>query len=275
MRRTDYLSQPDVAGFVDWAGHLVHGEWRLEHSWKGKGPRFQCGTLYEAFQRYRWPNSVNGDTFAGTMQEFDGFRETFNSIGDIATIDDQACFIRNARAILKWGNITLCLKDWGRMTPSQLHAQICDIKVRLDPACADTEDLRQFKYMGSGYSKIYSALIPGLPIYDSRVACALACLVRLYRQDAGLHRMPPLLDLGMPKGRGNVGGRCTMPAIRYGQKARYAKANLQFAWLMQGLTADPGDFSNLPESRRADAVQSALFMLGYERLASDAVVKHR
>ena len=57
MNRDAYLSQRDVAGFVEWAGHLVSGEWGLEHSWKGKGPPFRCHTLYEAFQNYRWPNS--------------------------------------------------------------------------------------------------------------------------------------------------------------------------------------------------------------------------
>ena len=42
---------------------------------------------------------------------------------------------------------------------------------------------------------------------------------------------------------------------------------------MQKMVEDPGDFENVPESQRVDALQSALFMLGYARLADDAIVK--
>ena len=108
------------------------------------------------------------------------------------------------------------------------------------------------------------------------MACAFACLVRLHCRDTGLSRVPPLLNLRIPSGRGNKKNRCKA-TLHYGQRGRvlYAKANLQFAWLMQGLTADPGEFAQIPAAHRVDALQSALFMLGYTRLADDAVVKSR
>ena len=273
MKRGDYLADRSVAAFVEWGGHLVRGEWRLEHlytEWKG-GAQFQCNTLYEAFQSYRW----NGDNFADTVQKFDRFAQIFNDIGVINTDVDQDRFIANASAVAKWGNINLPLDAWKRMRPSDLAELIQNIKRRLDPASADTDGLRGFKYMGSGYSKIYSALKPGLPIYDSRVACALACLVNLYCRDIGRSLAPPLLTFGIPLGRGNAGGRCETPRIRHGQQTKYARANLQFAWLMQGMAADPGDFAPVPAGQRVDALQSALFMLGYARLRDDAVVKTR
>lgn len=275
MKRDAYLSNEDVTDFTKWASHLVRSEWRLEHSWQNKGPDFRCHTLYEAFQRYLWPNSVNGDRFTDTVGKFDRFRQILHESLPIATSEDQSRFITNARAVARWGGINLILKDWALMRPSQLQAQIDDIKNRLDPVNADTDELRGFKYMGSGYSKIYAALIPGLLIYDSRVACALACLVRLYCRGAGLRTVPPLLNLGVPQGRGNPGGRCKEPQIYYSQEAKYARANLQFAWLMQALVADPGDFAAVPETQRVDALQSALFMLGYARLDDDAIVKSR
>ena len=273
MNRDAYLSQRDVAGFVEWAGHLVRSERRLNHKYQEKrGARFQCHTLYEAFQLYRW----RGESFTDMLRNFDRFREEFGNIGTIGTDGDQARFVANARAVLKWGGINnLTLNEWRDMRPLQLRELISEVRSKLDPANADTYLLRGFKYMGSGYSKIYAALIPGLPIYDSRVACALLCLVRLYCRDTGQHRTPPLLDLGIPTGRGNEGGRCTTPSIRHNQEAKYALANLRFAWLMQALTADPGEFGNLPEGQRVDALQSALFMLGYARLRDDAIVKGR
>lgn len=273
MKRGTYLADQSVAAFVEWGGHLVRGEWGLEHSYTERKSRaeFQCHTLYEAFQNYRW----NGDDFAGTARKFNRFAQIFDDIGVISTDADQGRFIANAIDVAKWGNIPLSLDDWKGMQPSDLAELIQNIKRRLDPAVADTDDLRGFKYMRSGYSKIYSALIPGFPIYDSRVGCALACLVEIYRQDAGLPKTPALLNLGIPTGRGNPGGRCSSPPIRGSQESKYAKANLQFAWLMQGLVAEPGDFAPVPAGQRVDALQSALFMLGYARLRDDAVVKVR
>ena len=273
MKRDDYLSQPEVADFLDWAGHLMRGEWGLEHSWteKRNGESFRCSTLYQAFQGYRWKR----DTFADTARKFDDFRRDLDSIGVIANPAQRDLFVEVAREVVGWGGINNLkrLNEWGQMAPRQLQSHIAETRRKLNPATANTDELDDFPYMGAGFSKIYAALIPGLPIYDSRVACALACLVRLYCQDAGRPRVPALLTFGVPESRGNEGGRCQKPALRYGQDEKYAKANLQFAWLLAGLTANPGQFGNLPANRRVDAVQSALFMLGYARLRDDAIVK--
>ena len=269
MRRDQFLADDQVAKFVQWASHLVRGEWLLEHNWKGKGPAFRCSTLCEAFQHYLWPNRVDGDRFTDTVRKFDRFREKFEDIGSIRNKDRQSRFIANAKDIAVWGGIhSLKFDDWMSMTPLQLQRYIDDTKSRLDPAHADTDDLHGIR-MGSGLSKIYSALTPGLLIYDSRVACALACLVRLYCRGTGISRVPELLDLGMPQGR-STADRC---AATYINAAEYTKANPRFSWLMQELVADPGDFAAVSEDRRPDALQSALFMLGYTRLGDDAITK--
>lgn len=277
MKRDDYLADKDVTGFVQWAGHLVRGECGLEHSYTRKRDRreFEFATLFEAFKKYDWPNSITGPSFDDTIEVFENYRQRFQNIGIITTVASQREFLAIAQEIVSWGGINLpALNDkWGQMDPKDLQALIAEIEGKLDPISADTVNLRGFKYMRSGFSKIYAALIPGFPIYDSRVACALACLVRLYSQHRELPSVPPLLDLGIPLGRVDEGDRCEEPALQY--SAKYARSNLQFAWLMQGLVADPGDFENVPEYQRVDALQSALFMLGYARLQDDAVVKTR
>ena len=95
MKRNEYLANPHVTGFIEWAGHLVRGEWGLEHSWEDKrgGPPFLCSSLHEAFQSYRWPNTDNGDRFTDTMRKFDRFRQSFECIGIIKTTD-QLWFFR-------------------------------------------------------------------------------------------------------------------------------------------------------------------------------------
>lgn len=212
------------------------------------------------------------------MARFDGFRRKFKAVCPIETYDDKCRFLTVAKEIaVDWGGSTrLDLKssyNWGDVVPAKFQEHIDEIRQKLDPEVADTDDLPGRLRMGAGFSKIYSALIPALPIYDSRVACALACLVRLYCGGADSDRVPQLLNLGIPEGRGNDGGRCTTPKIRYSQKAKHAKSNLQFAWLMQALVEDLGEFVAVPKDQRVDALQSAFFMLGYARLDDDAIVK--
>ena len=276
MNQGEFLASADVQRFVEWAGHLVRGEWSLTHQWTTQeryGGNFSCGNLYEAYRSYSWHHL----SIDQTMEFFDDRREELEAVGSIATYDDKRKFLDIAKKIaVDWGGSNTLnlnsLRNWGGITPAKFQQHIDEIKQKLDPAKADTKDLPASLRMGAGFSKIYSALIPGLPIYDSRVACALACLVGLYCQDRELSSAPSLLELGRPKGRDSGGSRCE-PTIRHDEQLKYAKANLQFAWLMQALVADPGDFGNLPGSRRVDALQSALFMLGYARLRDDAVVK--
>ena len=271
MKRSDYVADRNVEGFARWTSHLLNGDWRLEHSWKGKGPAFQCSTIYGAFQNYLWPNSDNGDTFAITMRKFGEFRQTFDQIGAIDTMADRHRFVETCRNVAAWGGIRLPkLDEWAKMEPRYLNALIEETKIKLNPASADTNDLRGFKYMSSGFSKIYAALVPGFIIYDSRVACALTCLIRLYCNSSRLSSVPPTLTLGVPLGRGGT-NRCKSPAIYHSQITKYAQANLKAVWLLQRMVEQPGEFAKVPANQRVDALQSALFMIGHSGLKNDSI----
>ena len=276
MKRDDYLADKDVAGFVQWAGHLVRGDWGLDHSYKGKGPAFRCTTLYRAYEGYRWPNSVNGERASATMDRFDDYRRRFAAIPPITTDADRREFFAIAEEILKWGGINNLKPGsnmhWGRMSLTQLQQHIEELKSAFNPETANTWNLPGSLSMTSGFSKIYSALVPGFPIYDSRVACALTCLVRLYKQDTGTRLSGDRLVFPVPANRGPK-SRCDDPKIHHYQTEKYAEANLKTAWLLQRLAYDQGEFASVPEHRRMDALQSALFMLGYTALQDDAVVK--
>ena len=116
MKRAEYLADDQVDRFVEWSRHLVRGVWRLEHSWKGKGPEFRCPSLYEAYQSYRWPNSSSGQIFRQTVETFDECRQTFDKIGIIDTPDRQRKFVDTARSVARWGGINLpTLGRWERM----------------------------------------------------------------------------------------------------------------------------------------------------------------
>ena len=152
----------------------------------------------------------------------------------------------------------------------------------LDPKRANTVRLRGFKYMEAGYSKIYSLLLDDFPIYDSRVACVLTSLIRLFCRDRSLPRVPCLLQLVIPPDQ--QGGTNRNPSdeqhlfegIRGAQYTKHADSNLKAAWLLGALVkVDGSEFDSVPSERRVLALQSALFMLGYRTLNDDAVVKRK
>ena len=277
MNQYEFLEDKEVKGFVEWAGHLVSGDWGMVHKWitqERYGGNFSCSNLYEAYRRYSW----DGRSIGQTMDFFDDCRKEFEAVNDIATYDDKHKFLDIAKKIaVDWGGSKALnlnsSRNWGDIAPAQFQQHIGEIRQKLDPAKADTKELPVSLRMGAGFSKIYSALVPGLPIYDSRVACALSCLIRIYQQNEKVNVTGATLSFPVPKTQPRKGkgpNRCAGDSIDHGE---YAEANLKCAWLLQGLLDRPGEFANVPEKRRVDALQSALFMLGYTRLREGAVVK--
>ena len=127
--------------------------------------------------------------------------------------------------------------------------------------------------MGSGLSKVYSVLIDGFPIYDSRVACALACLVSLYCQEQGVKAKPGSLNLKIPSGQSNKSNyfkRCKKPATHSNPQV-HAEANLKAVWLLQEMVRDPGRFGEVEGANPVIALQNALFMVGYTKIPDNAI----
>ena len=275
MKRDEYLADEHVAGFTKWANQLVTGDLRLTHQWTSRGTDFRCTSLYGALEGYWWPDNSNGLGWQATAQRLRKFRTNFEDIGTIDSPDKQARFVDNAEDIVRWGGIPLSrrLADWRSMTPEQLQALIEDIRAKLDPQTADIANLSVFPYMGSGFSKVYSVLIDSFPIYDSRVACALNCLVDIYCRREMVRPKPELLKLRMPPRREPNTiryHRCDRPRMN-NDSAAYARDNLKAAWLLQEMVRKPGEFAAAEGFAPVDALQHALFMVGYAYLPEGAI----
>ena len=81
MKRREYLEEPPVNGFLSWARHLVNGERRLTQQWyspQGRGFRFDCDSLFEAFEKYCWPMVGEAKTFSETIRLFDGWKKAMS-----------------------------------------------------------------------------------------------------------------------------------------------------------------------------------------------------
>ncbi len=159
--------------------------------------------------------------------------------------EDADTFLEAAICVVRWGGVPQGneprLRELNDMALPTLKAAA---RV-LNPADADLRQLQDVPDMNSGFSKIYSLLLDGFPIYDSRVACALDSLVRLYCEESNLPEVPKTLAFGIPASRGSVnrdpsGEVFKFPRLRAGQPQHYATSNIKAAWLMGALaTTDP------------------------------------
>ena len=274
MKRDEYLAHRHVRGFTEWAAQLVTGELSLTHRWKNRRTDFACTSLYDALEQYRWPDNANGLDYRVTERRLREFRLNFEDMGAIDSRAKQAKFVNDAEAIMRWGGIRHCrkLNDWRSMSPERLQALVEDVRTRLNPRTVDTDDLGGLRYMGPGFSKVYSAMIDGFPMYDSRVACALNCLVGIYCRREKVGQKPDSLKLRMPPRQEPKHARyhcCDRPRMNNDSGA-YALDNLKAAWLLGEMVREPGEFEQVG-FKPVDGLQHALFMVGYASLPDSAI----
>ena len=290
MQRQGYLDDLNVRGFLDWVEPLVSDPRGIHIAWDSKGCHFRCQSFEEAYRKYCWYGKVeldDGSTitvkdFEGTARRFDRWQEMMSSILQRGYSDNrnQALFFQTAKRIRQWGGI----RRHGDL--DKLGGQALTVlggnAARLHPDSADTEDLRNLSHMGSGYSKVYAMMVPGLPIYDSRVACALTSLILTHCRELELPQVPETLQLGIPQSPGKQPRNPSVsqyhfPNIwdssKYG--GAYAVSNVKAAWLIGELATRCGPFSSLPPNRHSLALQSALFMIGYRCFDEQAFGQRR
>ena len=266
---------PKCAAFLGWARPYVTGERAVRHEWDShRLGSFRCESVFEAYLKFEWPFSeqLPGES---TPTRRRSMRTT--SPHSIAcppifarrprTREAQA-FLTAATAVVEWGGAGV---RRNRVTLEQLGTDtlrvVCADAARLDPARADLDRLNEINHLNSGFSKIHALLLDGFPIYDSRVACALASMVRRSCEENGCGTVPWQLAFSIPPSQGRTKrnpscGSLRFRHMRWRDAKQYASSNVIAAWLLGDLAAY-GPFGELPQPRRLLALQSAMFMLGY------------
>lgn len=297
MHKIEYLKNPDVRGFVEWATALVSGHKGLKQRWnspKGKGFSFCCTTLLGAFERYEWPMNSSAKEFDWTANRFEEWRAGMADRGlwDASVEHSRMLFCEAALQVTKWGEMHHIKPELIEMQerPDALQRLFDDARL-LDPMSADAEPealkAEGLKYMGAGYSKVYAMMLDDFPIYDSRVACALTSLIRFYCEAKEMEDVPEILRLMVTpnKGKSNrdpstrrykfrkSGGRNVQNRMqrRAWYRAHYASSNVRAAWILRELVDRAGVSGGWPAGRELLAIQSALFMVGYQVLGPGAV----
>lgn len=279
MKRDAYLAVAEVQSFLSWARPFVTGERALRHKWSSKrlrSRRFE--TLGDAYHQYDWPFSCH---IPGESEPRQGrcYEETVAVLDDLGQLlqygyktGDATRFLKAAIGVVEWGGVRQNRKKLKALEPDALTV-VCEDRERLDPARADLGQLGEVRHLNAGFSKIHALLSDDFPMYDSRVACALASLVRRYCEETCHDEVPQELALSIPPARGSPRnpshGNLRFRDMRWGDAKQYASSNVIAAWLLRAL-ADHGEFGGLEPDQRLRALQSAMFMLGYCPVTGDA-----
>ena len=280
MKRATYLDDPHVRDFLEWAAPLATGERPLRHQWRSpKWGSWSCETLFDAHRAYKWPFTCylagdsaprNGWSYEDTVAVLDALkRQLWDSVGR----NDTRRFLEAAVAVAQWGKVRGTERRLRGLGGDALPELTATARL-LDPAVADLRCVSDVRLMTSGFSKIYSLLVDGFPIYDSRVACGIASLVRFFCEETQRTEVPASLAFGIPPSQGRVkrNPSCTplvFPRLWSSSHRRYAESNVMAAWLLDALSEAP-PFSELGGERQR-ALQSAMFMIGYAPLARSAL----
>ncbi len=281
MKREAYLADTEVQSFLSWARPFVTGDRALLHEWSGRSATFRCGSLLDAYHAFKWRFRVQlpGESSRSSGWTLD---QNFAVLGRVSELLRQAAhrgdaqaFVRAANAVFEWGGAGVRRNRFTLATlePDALTVVLADA-ARLDPARADLSQLGEVSYLNSGFSKIHALIIDDYPMYDSRVACALASMVRRYCEESGHAIVPQQLALSVPPSQGRITRNPSAETLRFRHMRwrdakQYATSNVIAAWLLGALAAH-GEFGKLDLRLRLPALQSAMFMLGYRPVVGDA-----
>ena len=286
MKRDEYIRRRHISAFVNWLANRLDTPESFTHSYRMRktGTYWRCDCLYSAFQRYEWQfstydpcsrQSLSGKTFA---ESADALTLIGLRLKEAIVQDDCDLALSCCKAVLKWGGIRSghYLEGLGDNLVSTLR--------RSTTALADPGlDLSRLPLvdMNAGWTKIYSLLLDDFIMYDSRVAAALCMLVGLFAQDIGLLSLPGELRFCQLAHRATVDRsppylREQFPMARYGND-QHLRSNIMANWILtEALRVRPSRFTLLrPSNRSLWALQSALFMIGYETLPNKTLAPNR
>jgi hypothetical protein len=280
MDRQGFLSADGVLPFVQWMAQHLRSESGLGHGYaRPRAEPLVFLNLDDALQKYEWRYRFKG------IDDLDYRGTTFNENAEVlATLqerlrqaleadpDDDRAVMEAAVEVVRWGGVAPHNERWLRDNEGGLASRLRNVKALIeqdDDAVLFKNDLR----FNAGMTKVYSLLIDGFIIYDSRVAGALAWFIVQWMRTNEPRVIPP--SLGFPcmsakeaanatrhKLRNPQPGSLDFPWLR-NQAHLHVKWNLRASWIIGALlqTAADTSFTGTEGSRKLEA---ALFMWGYD-----------
>lgn len=273
MDKSQYLANQDVASFVKWLQQYLT---TIDVNLNLKNSKFVRGGLIaqatgisQLITYYRW----NGD-WAHNTTLISAFRTQLAN--ELNSTSSQQTLFNVCQKVLVWGGdrnskngATPFLQE--KLQNGTLREYLTKSKACLTLNDADTSNIQAIESMNSMLTKVHAfAADDGFPIYDSRVAAAVAALIEIYRLNNHMNweTVPAVLKFPSLDRKRTV-QHLSATALSHGNMNRnsqlWTEANIRLGWILQEaiqstqLLQDQGDIP-----ARMHALEACLFMMGYD-----------
>lgn len=262
LDRNTYLADTNVRSFIDWLVNATyHGNFPHQYT-TAKKVSLVFKDVNDAYLKYHWPFSqITGTPGCPAGSSFLHNSNALNVLQHrLQGASTDTMMLGACIAVFEWGKVTNGNVSWVNSHALGLHKNITSWANELGhvlgggPALLPDGELR----FNAGFSKVYSLLVNGLVIYDSRVAATLGLAVQRWNASRGQapSGIPPVLRFpwAPAKGGQNRDPGSPMPRLRSG---------LMHAWAAIYASMILGEVS-LRTRLTPRQLEAALFMLGYE-----------
>lgn len=281
MNEQEYLNQAVVKDFIKWIKPKLFTEFK--HSYTiSRGVMWECNSLFNAYEQYRWPISPDwvkkldlpdNNSFTSNKTVLDHLSEKLRSSFEEKNLEN---FFEASKKILSWGGV---LGSEKRGNAKYLTDNMQDLitifanaKIQMLENGTLLNDFNGIR-MNAGYTKIYSLLFDDFIIYDGRVGAALGLLVRKFLEDRNINIIPEELNFYWGKSKGTHDRNPSTGPYKFKQlnnSKNHIKCNLKANWLIKKIIKTHG-FGNETKGYAMRAIESALFMIGYELSGSKGI----
>lgn len=292
MNRKQFLDDPEVAEFVTWLAAFA-GRLRVELN-IGRSRRVPEGVVKTVhgfdgvIDAYVWHAGWNDDNnspvesldWDSTARSLKRLGETFRAA--LASQSDEAT-MRACLAAFEWGgerNIAVGARPFleAKRASGQLVTYLKATREAFRLSSGRLDQLGAIENVNSMLTKVYAlASDDGLPIYDSRVAAAMASLVELFRvrtrrawRQVPAELLFPTMDAAPRRKLVGLHAAALISkgaAIYYTQPdmaARWASAKLRLGWIAEDLLRQAPQLLSAQAHSRLHAFEASLFMIGYD-----------
>jgi hypothetical protein len=290
FNKKQYLSLPEVKDFSAWLERKLDPPGAFNHHYYlvKANSDWSCSCLYEAYENYWWPYRLESKS-SGNDIKGSSFQESFSLLNAIANSFRRAVengdpdkTIKYAELMLSWGGVLNKNREHVQNMAERAPVYFKKVSNVLNLEQVTLEEYRQV-FINSGFTKLYFLLIDNFIMYDGRVGAALGLLGRLYVQEKGLKSIPPAIEFSFGSGktssyehfkqnrRNPSSDKYKLPQFN-GRRGRHLKDNIKASWLLKSIADHTKSrFAKLPQepplNERLTAIQSALFMVGYDVLS--------
>lgn len=278
MNKTEFQNNDDVQAFVNWLAERMHTlpvNLRIKRSrFVPGGIQAECHGFNEVLAHYIWrAEGMKTGNWQETGREIARLRsELCYAIDNGSNAEALAA----CRKVLKWGGN----RDYNKGAYPFLAAQanlrqyLQDVARAFALDTANTKELGTIEVMNSMLTKVHAFYAQdGLPIYDSRVAAAIATLVELWRTESGRSQqaLPDVLMFPALSKARNVNRsfpNAKKPGMLvYGgadMASNWSSAKVRLGWLMQTILTQQPLLYDKSMAEQMRVFEAVLFMIGYD-----------